>query len=169
MDATKTSRRALLAGTPVVAAAAMVAGTTVALAIPRTADVDPIFAAIERHREAMELEEAAHERFEALSAESDPDDFLEWPLEQRRAWRDEQAKRLEESPRNVAYDVWNDLYNVRSAITAELGTTTPTTTAGLAALLQHWADIVGDDEGNFDNYDTTKLLTALAGGLRGQA
>ena len=47
------SRRALLAGAPVAAAAAL-AGTTVALAIPRTADVDPIFDVIAEHQAAAE-------------------------------------------------------------------------------------------------------------------
>jgi hypothetical protein len=151
-----TTRRALLAGAPVAAAAALTAGTVadaVAVGIAKVAEVDPIFEVIQRHRETIAREDAAHWHFEEMDA----------------LYPDVTPENLDEGPRSAAYDVWNDLCNVRCEITAELGMTTPTTTAGLAALLQHWADIVGDDEGNFDNYDTTKLLTALASGLRGQA
>jgi hypothetical protein len=150
-----TSRRALLAGAPVAAAAALAVSTVAnvaVLGIARAGGADPIFDVIERHREAIAREDAAHRHFEEMDAlyPVTPDNLEE------------------DNPRNAAYDVWNDLCNVRYEITAELATP-PTTVAGLAALLQHWADIVGDAEGNFDNYDTTKLLTAVANGLRGQA
>jgi hypothetical protein len=55
-DTIKTSRRTLLAGAPAAAAAALAGGTianAVALGMPRTDEVDPIFAAIEAHRTAV--------------------------------------------------------------------------------------------------------------------
>jgi hypothetical protein len=149
------SRRALLTAAPAAVAGALLAGTAVnavAISLAKAGEVDPIFEVIQRHRDAIAREDAAHRHFEEMDAQypMTPDNLEE------------------DNPRSAAYDVWNDLCNVRYEITAELATM-PTAVAGLAALLQHWADIVGDDEGNFDNYDTTKLLTALANGLRRRA
>jgi hypothetical protein len=52
---TTTSRRALLAGAPAVAAAALAGSNALAIAEAKAAEVDPIFAAIERHRAAEEV------------------------------------------------------------------------------------------------------------------
>jgi hypothetical protein len=54
-EAPKASRRSILTAAPAVAVAVLAGGTVanaVALAIPRTDEVDPIFAAIERERQA---------------------------------------------------------------------------------------------------------------------
>jgi hypothetical protein len=154
-DVPKASRRGLLLGAPAVAAVALAGGTVanaVAIGTAKADESDPIFDVIERHREALAREDAAHQHFEEMDALYPVNlDCLE-----------------EHTPRNAAYDAWNDLCNVRCRITEELLATAPTTVAGLAALLQHWADVVADDDA-FDNCDTMKLLTALAGGLRGWA
>jgi hypothetical protein len=108
-DTIKTSRRALLAGAPAVAAAAL-AGGAVALGIARTDEVDPIFEVIANHV-------AATERwFRALN------------------WEDEAMG----TPEHGAADEAVDAGCERAAATARaVLTTQPTTLAGVAALLAH--------------------------------
>ena len=56
-ESTTPSRRALLAGAPAVAAAALAAGTAVnavAIGMAKAGEVDPIFAAIEDHRRSLD-------------------------------------------------------------------------------------------------------------------
>jgi DNA-binding SARP family transcriptional activator len=167
-----TTRRAVLAGAPAVAAGALAAGTAAsafAVAMTRATEVDLIFAVIERHRAASEIREAAHEHFLAMDAlyprEADPEEFEEWSVEQRRAWRQEEIARCKKNPRNVAYDRWNEDCNAVDKITAELVATTPTTIAGIAALLGYWSEIMEEDTIDRAFEDTQEFLERLGGVL----
>jgi hypothetical protein len=65
MHTTIPSRRALLAGAPAVAAAALAGGTAanaVAIGMAKADEVDPIFAAIEAHRATVDLILAIEDR-----------------------------------------------------------------------------------------------------------
>jgi hypothetical protein len=101
------SRRALLAGVPVAAAAALAAGTTVsglAAALATPSSIDPIFAVIAEHREAQE---ACAVAYEANDLDTDED------------------------PNKLAS------YNRASAAELPLLTVLPTTVAGVVALLDY--------------------------------
>jgi hypothetical protein len=128
-----TSRRALLAGAPAVAAAALAGGTVanaLAIAEAKAAEVDPIFAAIAEHRARM------------------------------RAWADAmEADDMAET--DEAFEAATDAMDATSeAFEASIGpvlTVQPTTIAGVAALLEH----VGQEEflgmsrgGDRDHYET---------------
>jgi hypothetical protein len=167
-----TTRRAVLAGAPAVAAGALAAGTaanTVAVAMARATEVDPIFAVIERHCAAWEIQEEAHEHFLAMDAlyprEEDPDEFWGWTKEQRIAWRQKEIASYKGNPRNVAYDRWSEHCAVVDKITAELAATTPTTIAGIAALLGYWSEIMEEDTINRAFEDTQALLAGLGEAL----
>ena len=164
-EAPKASRRAILTAAPAAAAAAALAGTTVALAIPRTADVDPIFAAIDRHREAVRVHEEATARFREL-AEDDSRD----PDEAPKAW----LSRTRGTPRDVAYKAWCAAGDVVGETTTRLLDTPPMTLAGAVAALEWWAEFVevtveADDEHDYDFLDTdvhSVFVANIAGALR---
>jgi hypothetical protein len=135
------TRRALLAGAPAVAAAAALAGGTVANAVaiglPKAGEVDPIFAAIERERAAY----AAYLVPRAIQSEvSDQDPFPSPKPLNRRA----EKKRLA-SPEHRA---WWARYKEAEAACTESGQrlwsareaflqTQPTSVAGLIAFINH--------------------------------
>jgi hypothetical protein len=167
-----TTRRAVLAAAPAVAAGALAAGTAVnavAVATTRATEVDPIFAVIERHRAASEIGEVAHEHFLAMDAlyprETEPEEFEDWSVEQRTAWRREEIARCKGNPRDVACDRWNEHCNAVDKITAELVATTPTTIAGIAALLGYWSEIMEEDTIDREFEDTQALLARLGEAL----
>jgi hypothetical protein len=166
------SRRAVLAGAPAAATATLAAGiavNAVAVAMTRAAEADPIFAVIERHCAAWEIQYDAHEHFLAMDAlyprETEPEEFEEWSVEQRIAWRDEEIARCKGNPRDVAYDRWNEDCKAVDEITAELVATTPTTIAGIAALLGYWSEIMEEDTIDRDFEDTQALLATLGEAL----
>jgi hypothetical protein len=87
------TRRALLAGAPAVAAAALAGATAinaVAIAEAKAAEVDPIFAIIERHGAALDHLQAARQRLKAMDKlyprEAFPAEWPSWSIEQRAAW-----------------------------------------------------------------------------------
>jgi hypothetical protein len=167
-----TSRRAVLSGAIPAAAVALAAGT--ALAIPRTDEVDPIFEVIERHRAALELFDETHEHFEEMSnlypIEPNPEDFPTWPMEKKMAWNEAEAARRKGSPRDIAYHRWDDQSDVVDRITDELVATTPTTAAGVAALISYWSEIMDEETINRDLQGTQEFLEKLGEALgRGQA
>jgi hypothetical protein len=131
-DTIKTSRRSLLAGAPVAAAAALAAGTAVSslaagLTTPFLTSIDPIFDVIRRHWDAQETLDAACQTND-LDMEEDP-------------------------PKQAAYD---------RAIAAELPlfTTAPTTIAGVAALLEYVGSNVHPSlQGEDDNGRSLTVLS----------
>jgi hypothetical protein len=141
-------------------------GLPSAIASPSSAD--PIFEVIERHRKAIDLLDETSDHFLAMDAlhprEEDPEDFLEWSSAQRTAYRDAEIARMKGHPINVAWDAWNDQVNAVAAITQELIDTAPTTVAGVAAALAHWAYVAGTGD-DFDA-NTAELLERLAEALR---
>jgi hypothetical protein len=180
------SRRAVLAAGPAVAAAALAGGTAanaVAIGMAKAGEIDPVFAAAERLRAALEEYDAAHAHFNAMDAlyprETEPDDFMDWTIEQRYAWQDAEIARREGGPRDIAYDRWNDQCEKLNEATEALIATIPTTAAGIAVALEHWSEfsdrISGDGEFDFLELDCgSRLLTVVAGALcniiaRGQA
>jgi hypothetical protein len=100
-NTTNPSRRALLAGAPAVAAAALAGGivtNALAIAEAKAAEVDPIFALIELHQKAIDLEAKAHDHFKAMDRlyprDTEPEEFwTEWSIEQRTAYRDAEIAR----------------------------------------------------------------------------
>jgi hypothetical protein len=162
-----TSRRALLAGAPAVAAAALAGGAVADC----DAIADPIFAVIERHRKALDLEHAVHKHFLAMDAlyprEDQPEEWPEWSTAQRTAWRDEEIARCEGNPRDLAYHRWSDQCDAVGAISAEIVDTGPVSTGGIAAVLAHWAAIADEDTVDRDFEATTRLMENVAETLRG--
>jgi hypothetical protein len=134
-----TTRRALLAGAPAAAAAALASGAvanTVALGIPRTDGLDPIFAAIERERSAY----ADYLATGAIQHEvSDQNPFPERKLDRRA-----EKKRLK-SPEHKTWwaryqeaekantEAAQALWSAREAFLQ----TRPISVAGLIAFLDH--------------------------------
>jgi hypothetical protein len=101
------TRRALLAGAPVAAAAALAGGTVanaVAIGMAKAGEVDPIFAVIAEHREAQEACAVAYEA-------NDLDD--------------------DEDPNKLA------ALEKAGAVELPLFTTLPTSVAGVVALLEY--------------------------------
>jgi hypothetical protein len=109
---------------------------------------DPIFEVIERYRQAIQaidVEQAAHAHFKAMRAlyphpaegEPDPDDFLDWPIEQRFAFREAQAARYEGTPSEIAFDCWNNQSDEVNEANEALVETSPTTIAAAAAALEY--------------------------------
>jgi hypothetical protein len=76
----------------------------------------------------------------------------------------EWKERAREVGRDVAYDRWNNQCEVVTQITEELVETTPTTMAGLAALLTYWSEIMDEDTADRDFLKTSEFLEKL--GLR---
>jgi hypothetical protein len=94
-----------------------------ALKLARAA-VDPIFAVIEAHRAALQSYDAAEAHFRT---------FWDWPIEQRFAWQTIMARCNEKTPRDIAYDRWNDLSDAVNVATEALVDAAPVTIAGAAA------------------------------------
>jgi hypothetical protein len=114
-DTTIPTRRALLAGAPAVAAAALAGGTVanaLAIAEAKAADADPIFAVIAEHQAAQKAVTAA---FDREDREEDEDEVI-WAA---------QARQLDAQ--------------------FELFTTAPTTITGVAAPLAYLGTDAGDD------------------------
>jgi hypothetical protein len=106
-NTTSPSRRALLSGAPVAAAAALAGGTVanaVAISMAKAGGVDPIFAVIAEHREAQEACAVAYEA-------NDLDD--------------------DEDPNKLA------ALEKAGAVELPLFTTLPTSVAGVVALLEY--------------------------------
>jgi hypothetical protein len=135
------------------------------------APVDPIFAVIERHRAALDHQRAAREHLAAMTAlyppEQEPDGFwTEWSTEKRRAWRDAEYERTKGNPRRVAHSKLNDAIDAVWLITDELLDTVPTTFAGIAATLAHWANVVDEDTADRDFQRTMEFMEYIAEAAR---
>jgi hypothetical protein len=133
------TRRAALAGVPAGAAVVLAGGTvanTVALAIPRTADADPIFAVIERHRVAV----AEYNKAEAISG-----NIVGGSQDWKVTW----------AVTSAAMDRKADL--LEAVLRAQ-----PTTMAGVIALLEHLGqdEFLGVDWGG-DEHDRETLLSTF--------
>jgi hypothetical protein len=179
-QSTTTTRRAMLAGAPAAAAGALAAGTAVnamAVAMAKADEIDPIFAVIERHREAVKVYSDLHEAFEAVDAllphSPPPDDYWDWPKAQRDAWQArylaEWEERARDIGRGVAYDRWSDQGDLVAKIAVEFHASPPTTMAGVAAVLAHWAEIMKEDGDHFDFYGTQEFLENLSAALEGRS
>jgi hypothetical protein len=92
-----------------------------------------------------------------------PLEFPLWSVEERTAWVEANSGPTG-TPRDAAYDRWNDLSDEMEIVTEELGTTAPTTMAGVATLLAYWSEIMGDDgdDQRQDFYDTQEFLERFA-------
>jgi hypothetical protein len=141
---TISSRRALLAGAPAAAVGALAAGTAVnamAVAIPRTAEVDPIFAIIAEHCAAIDAS------CRAVNTVSEMMDFGP-----------------NKDPRyDAAKDVSDMAHDRMSDAMWDVLTEQPTTLAGIAALLAHvgrdeWLD---NREPEYDDQKETLLSTFI--------
>jgi hypothetical protein len=147
------SRRALLAGAPAVAAAALAAGG-IANTLAAASAVDPVFAAIDCHREAVRICEEAASRFRKLDEE----------------W-DARARTGNDTPRDIAYDDWNDATNTVLQTTDMLVKTSPTTLSGAAAALTAWSEFMefvmdGNNDYDFLEVDcSSALLSNIAAAL----
>jgi hypothetical protein len=127
MSKSNLTRRALVASTAAVPAAAALSLPVIAAAEP-----DPIFAAIEAHRKARAETDARNDDACKLEAEwfrrrSSPDD------------RDEAL--------DAAREVEQQAFDRASNIAGILINTEPTTIAGVCALLTHYADLEVIDNG----------------------
>jgi hypothetical protein len=133
------TRRALLAGAPAIAAAALAGGTVanaVAIGMAKAADVDPIFALIAEHQAALE----------AYLAASATDGNL-----------------VDHTPAWIAARAVTESATAREELAHKaVFTTNPTTVAGVAALLGHVAqpEFLREDEEYPDDRQT--LLSTLS-------
>jgi hypothetical protein len=174
-NTTSPSRRALLAGAPVAAAAALAGGTVanaVAIGMAKAAEVDPIFAAIERHREAVRVHEEAMAHFRALAVNDRPMPFLE-TVEERTDWVRQEMEQRRGTPRDIAYKAWCAASDVVGEATTRLLDTRSTTLASAVAALEYWAEFMeftfDDDNHDYDFLDTdihSVFVTNIAVALR---
>jgi hypothetical protein len=135
---TTTSRRALLAGAP--AAAAITLGSAIlangfATAIAGTAEVDPIYAAMAAHSEAIAHEMACHKASSALQ-QTTPDDRQTWHLIV--GYSETPPAGCADAPDWVASQLAIlAAYNRRDEAIEALAATTPTTLAGALDFLDY--------------------------------
>ena len=176
-NTTTTIRRALLAGAPAVAVAALAGGTVangVTIGMAKAGEVDPVLAVIDRHRSALEQYDATHAILGngcAVSARRRTGRVDRLVARERLTWRRAEMERAKRTPRNTAYELWNDQTAEVSESTEALVATIPTTIAGVVIALEHWAKFsarIGDDS-QFDFLEQdcgSRLLTSLAAALR---
>jgi len=134
---------------------------------------DPVFQAIERHQEARRLFKNAL----AVFVKCDDTDKWDWenaPQGKGRAdWV--MKKQAKNKPRKIAYEAFNNASKVVIRVTKQLVATRPTTTAGIAAVLQYWAKFYQAgvcDGGHFEFLDpecSVKLMNGLAETVRAHA
>ena len=155
-DTTIPSRRALLAGAPAVAAAALAGGTVtnaLAIAVVKAAEVDPIFAAITRERNAY----AEYCRTSAIQdeiAERHPGEAHRGTrTKAHRAWWAALQQAENEHRGNIAgwYDAQVDFL-----------TTQATTVAGLLAFINHVDNYCDPDKGWDDEWGNDAFPTLAA-------
>ena len=169
---TNQSRRALLAGAPVAAAAALAAGTTVnglAAGLATPSSVDPIFAAIERER-------AAHTVYLATTAAADIDDPIPPPSRDDPDFEEANERRMARPEHQAWWARWKEadaahteaaqgLWAAREAFLQ----TQPTSVAGLRAYLDHIEGPFSSDEvgeANWDEKEKELAFPTLAAALR---
>jgi hypothetical protein len=75
-------------------------------------------------------------------------------------------KRNENSARSLAWDAWNEAGKVTDGLSKQIIETSPTTVAGVAAVLAHWSKIMDEDEHDRDFISTGELLKNLAKGIK---
>jgi hypothetical protein len=174
VTAPQASRRALLMGFAA-AATPMAPALAKAPSEPTLVAADRIFDAIDRHRAGLQLYDAAHAQFEEMNAlyprETEPDEFSDWSIEQRLAWRDAEIARRKGGPRDIAYECWNDRCDELNETTEKLVGIVPTTAAGIAAALEYCVEfsarISDDSEFDFLELDCcSRLLTNVIASLR---
>jgi hypothetical protein len=76
------------------------------------------------------------------------------------------AKRNKNTPRAVAFKAWNEADKVTDGLSKQLIETSPTTVAGVAAVLAHWSKVMDEDEHDRDFISTTEFLQSLAKGVK---
>jgi hypothetical protein len=76
-------------------------------------------------------------------------------------------RRNENSARSLAWNAWNEAGNVTDGLSQQLIETSPTTVAGVAAVLAHWSKVMDEDEHDRDLISTQEFLANLSGALAG--
>jgi hypothetical protein len=169
---TTPSRRALLAGAPAVAAAALAGGTAanvLATGLAKAAEADPVFAAIEREREAYAAYCAADELRERI------EDRQPIPPPVRNGVPDYEAN--EKRRADPAHKVWWDEYCEAEAdhdesihelwdARADFLTTQPTTMVGLRVYIDHIEGPLSAGEVEFDDEERALAFPTLAAAVR---
>jgi hypothetical protein len=130
------------------------------------AELDPIFAAVERHREAVRVHEEATAHFRAL----DEDGGFNAGEDDPKAW----LSRTRGSPRDLSYKAWCAAGDVVGETTTHLLDTPPTTIAGAVEALEWWAEFLEvtvdeDVDHNYDFLDTdvhSVFVTNVAAAFR---
>jgi hypothetical protein len=75
-------------------------------------------------------------------------------------------RRNENSARSLAWSAWNKAGEVTDGLSKQLIETSPTTVAGVAAVLAHWSEVMDEDEHDRDFISTTEFLQSLAKGVK---
>jgi hypothetical protein len=75
-------------------------------------------------------------------------------------------KRNKNTPRDVAYNAWNEAGKVTDGLSKEIIETAPTTMAGVAAVLAHWSNVMNEEDHDRDFISTTEFLESLAKGVK---
>jgi hypothetical protein len=79
-------------------------------------------------------------------------------------------RRYSRTARCRTFDAWNKATKVTDSLDKQIGETSPTTVAGIAAVLSYWSGIMNEDTCFRDIYHTQDFLKRLSGALqRGQA
>jgi hypothetical protein len=138
-NTTSPSRRALLAGAPAVAVAALAAGTVVnglAITAARPSATDPIFAVIEAHHRAMAHETACNRAVDRAE-EALPEDQTTWCFcHSDDGWTPPDG--CTDAPEWIEVQQrMSEAYDLRFDAVETLLTAEPTTLAGAIALLEY--------------------------------
>jgi hypothetical protein len=76
------------------------------------------------------------------------------------------ARRNKNTPRDVAYKAWTEASTVKDALSKQIIETSPTTVAGVAAVIAHWSEVMDEEEHDRDFISTTEFLESLAEGVK---
>jgi hypothetical protein len=76
------------------------------------------------------------------------------------------ARRNKNPQRDAAYKAWNEAGIAVDGLSKQIIETSPTTVAGVAAVLAHWSKVMDEDEHDRDFISTGEFLEKLAKGVK---
>jgi hypothetical protein len=86
-------------------------------------------------------------------------------------WSDARAyrSRYRRTARWRTWEAWNEAGKVTTRLSKRLAETSPTTVAGLTALLAYWAEAMDENKVGLDFLDTQQFMKNLAKGAKALA
>ncbi len=98
--------------------------------------------------------------------EADRDAWIKEKTKELRRNRRAYDRRNNNPLRNGAWEAWNEAEEVTNSLSQRLIETSPTTVAGVAALLAHWSNVMDENQHDRDFISTAELLKNLAKGVK---